>query len=201
MVYLIAQYWVINTPSGNDTLAEMAAVIQIDLKTRAQMITLLATGVYVANTIPAMVLGSLAGVWADRWPKTRLMVSSNALRGLLVIFLPICLLSGPKWMGISWGYWAVLGMTFLESILTQFFAPAEQACIPLLIPKKHLLAANSLYQATSMGATIIGFALGDPILRMLNKLGRDIGFSGGEFLLLPFCYGTVSYTHLRAHET
>jgi hypothetical protein len=42
-------------------------------------------------------------------------------------------------------------MTFLESILTQFFAPSEQAAIPVLVPNEHLLAANSLYQATSMG--------------------------------------------------
>ena len=60
-------------------------------------------------------------------------------------------------------------MTFLESVLTQFFAPAEQAAIPLLVPGEHLLAANSLYQATSMGATIVGFALGEPILRALNQ--------------------------------
>ena len=40
-------------------------------------------------------------------------------------------------------------MTFLESILTQFFAPSEQATIPVVVPGDHLLAANSLYQATS----------------------------------------------------
>ena len=62
MVYLIAQYWVSNTPSGNNTLNEVAAVMRMDLQTRAQMITLLATGVYVANTIPAMFLGTIAGV-------------------------------------------------------------------------------------------------------------------------------------------
>ncbi len=192
MVYLIAQYWVSNTPSGNNTLNEVAAVMRMDLQTRAQMITLLATGVYVANTIPAMFLGTIAGVWADRWPKRRVMVASNALRGILVIFTPICLLRGPDWAGVSWGYWALLGMTFLESVLTQFFAPAEQASIPLLVPNEHLLAANSLYQATSMGATIVGFALGDPILRLLKNFGQTLGFGGGEFLLLPFCYGIAA---------
>ncbi len=188
MVYLIAQYWVSGTPQSNDALAGVAAVIRMDLETRAQMITLLATGIYVANTIPAMVLGTLAGVWADRWPKRRVMVASNGLRALLLLFAPLCLLPGPYLMGLSWGYWALLLMTFLESILTQFFAPAEQATIPLLVPKKHLLAANSLYQATSMGATIVGFALGDPILRLLSRIFQNVGISGGEFLLLPLCY-------------
>ena len=144
MVYLIAQYWVTSTPQDNGALAEIASAIRMDFETRAQRITLLATGVYVANTIPAMVLGSVAGVWVDRWPKRRVMVASNGLRALLVVFTPFFLLPGPHWLGLSWGYWALLVMTFLESVLTQFFAPAEQAAIPLLVPKEHLLAANSL---------------------------------------------------------
>lgn len=192
MVYLIAQYWVTSTPQENGALAEIASAIRMDFETRAQRITLLATGVYVANTIPAMVLGSVAGVWVDRWPKRRVMVASNGLRALLVLFTPLFLLPGPHWLGLSWGYWALLVMTFLESVLTQFFAPAEQAAIPLLVPKGHLLAANSLYQATSMGATIVGFALGDPILRGLNNLFQLVGLRGGEFLLLPFCYGMAA---------
>ncbi len=192
MVYLIAQYWVTSAPQSNQTLTEMAAVIRMDLATRAQMITLLATGVYVANTIPAMVLGTVAGVWADRWPKRRVMVASNGLRALLVLFTPLCVLPGPTLMGLPWGYWAILSMTFFESVLTQFFAPAEQAAIPLLVPQKQLLAANSLYQATSMGATIVGFALGDPILRILNHTFLALGIKGGEFLLLPCCYGIAA---------
>lgn len=202
MVYLIAQYWVTSTPQENGALAEIASAIRMDFETRAQRITLLATGVYVANTIPAMVLGSVAGVWVDRWPKRRVMVASNGLRALLVLFTPLFLLPGPHWLGLSWGYWALLVMTFLESVLTQFFAPAEQAAIPLLVPKEHLLAANSLYQATSMGATIVGFALGDPILRGLNSLFQLVGLHGGEFLLLPFCYGMAALclSTIRLHE-
>ena len=202
MVYLIAQYWVTSTPQDNGALAEIASAIRMDFETRAQRITLLATGVYVANTIPAMVLGSVAGVWVDRWPKRRVMVASNGLRALLVVFTPFFLLPGPHWLGLSWGYWALLVMTFLESVLTQFFAPAEQAAIPLLVPKEHLLAANSLYQATSMGATIVGFALGDPILRGLDSLFQSVGLKGGEFLLLPFCYGmaAISLSTIRMRE-
>ncbi len=202
MVYLIAQYWVISAPQDNFALTEIAAAIQIDLKTQAQMITLLATGIYVANTIPAMLLGTLAGVWADRWPKRRVMVASNALRALLVLLTPLCLFPGPNFMGLSWGYWALLLMTLLESVLTQFFAPAEQAAIPLLVPKDHLLAANSLYQATSMGATIVGFALGDPILRLLKQTFLQVGITGGEFFLLPFCYGmaAISIGMIRLKE-
>jgi MFS family permease len=203
MVFLIAQTWVRGTPEANPALAEAASAIRLDLpETRAQMITLLATGIYVANTIPAMVLGTVAGVWADRWPKRTVMVASNALRAGLVMLAPFCLVEGPEWLGLSWGYWGLVLMTFLESVLTQFFAPAEQAAIPQLVPGDQLLAANSLYQATSMAATIVGFALGDPILRLLHLALQRIGIDGGEFLLLPFCYGmaAVAISRIRWQE-
>jgi MFS family permease len=142
MVFLIAQTWVKGTPEANPALAEAASAIRLDLpETRAQMITLLATGIYVANTVPAMLLGTVAGVWADRWPKRAVMVASNGLRAGLVLLAPLCLLPGPTWLGLSWGYWGLVAMTFLESVLTQFFAPAEQAAIPRLVPADRLLAA------------------------------------------------------------
>jgi MFS family permease len=203
MVFLIAQYWVTATPPAGGALAEAAGAFRLSIDSRAQLITLLATGVYVANTIPAMVLGLLAGVWADRWPKREVMVASNAIRAGLALLTPLCLLDGPHWLGLSWGYWALLVITFLESVLTQFFAPAEQAAIPMLVPGQQLLAANSLYQATSMGATIVGFALGDPILRLLKYALAGLGISNGEFALLPLCYGLAALciAWIRLEET
>lgn len=192
MVFLIAQYWVTDTPQSSGALAEAATVLRMDLETRAQMITLLATGIYVANTIPAVVFGSVAGVWADRWPKRNVMVASNGLRAGLTLLVPLCLIDGPHWLGLSWGYWGLVVITFLESVLTQFFAPAEQAAIPLLVPQPQLLAANSIYQASSMGATIVGFALGEPLLRLLRNLLAQVGLHNGEFLLLPLFYGAAA---------
>ncbi len=192
MVYLIAQYWVTNSTESNEAIAEAAAVIKMNFETRAQKITLLATGIYIANVIPAIFIGTFAGIVADRLPKRLVMTASNAFRSFLLLLTPLCLLNGPKFIGLDWGYWALVIMTLLESVLTQFFAPAEQAAIPLLVPRKYLLSANSLYQATSMGATIIGFALGEPILQLLRNLFLSAGINGGEFLLLPFCYAVAA---------
>lgn len=202
MVFLIARYWVSESGQASEALAEAAAAIRMSVDSRAQVITLLATGIYVANTIPAMLLGTVAGVWADRWPKRNVMVASNGLRALLLLLAPLSLLPGPTWLGLGWGYWLLVLMTLLESVLTQFFAPAEQAAIPLLVPPHQLLAANSLYQATSMAATIVGFALGEPILRLLHGGLAALGVSGGEFLLLPLCYSgaAVAIAAIRLEE-
>ena len=43
-----------------------------------------------------------------------------------------------------------------------------------------------------MGATIVGFALGDPVLRLLQSGLARLGFPGGEFVLLPVCYGMAA---------
>ncbi len=193
MVFLITHYLVISPLPGDGALAEAAASINMPVENKKDLILLLYTGILLANTAPAMVLGTVAGVWADRWPKRQVMVFSNGLRALLALLIPLCLLEGPTWLGLSWGYWGLLVITFLESCLTQFFAPAEQAAIPLLVPGEQLLAANSIYQATSMGATIVGFAIGEPILSLLHHLLlARFGNPGGEFLLLPFCYGMAA---------
>ena len=55
---------------------------------------------------------------------------------------------------------------FSESVLTQFFAPAEQAAIPLLVPRQGLMSANALFTTTLMGSLIIGFAIGEPLLTL-----------------------------------
>ncbi len=192
MVYLISQFWV-NTNSENAIIFEnLASSIRLNISSDAQKITLLATGIYIANTIPAILLGAIAGIGSDIWPKKEVMVISNAIKALLSLLIPFFILPGPYFLGLSWGYWGIIHLTFFISTLTQFFLPAEQAAIPLIIPKKNLIAANSIYQATSMGATIIGFALGDPLLRIFRNIFLLLNINGGEFLLLPLFFGSAA---------
>jgi predicted MFS family arabinose efflux permease len=63
------------------------------------------------------------------------------------------------------------------STLTQFFAPAEQTAIPLLVQRKNLLPANSLYTTTMMASVIIGFAVGEPLLGLTEKFAQWIGLT------------------------
>jgi len=60
------------------------------------------------------------------------------------------------------------------STVTQFFAPAEQALIPLLVRRENLMAANALFTTTMMGALIVGFAIGEP-LSLAKTWGSDYG--------------------------
>lgn len=158
-------------------LVLMIALIDNRFQQGNQSISGWVSAIMVAFTIPAVLFGSLAGVFVDRWPKKAVLVTTNLLRGIFVLGLPLML-----WLTQSWkplynlpiGFYTLLGITFLVSTLTQFFAPAEQAVIPLIVQRRNLLSANSLYTTTMMASLIIGFAVGEPLLALADMLVRQI---------------------------
>ena len=138
--------------------------------------------IMIAFTIPAVLFGSLAGVYVDRWSKKSILVISNILRGVLVLTLPLLLVFAQEdtlWQKIPLGFALMLGVTFAVSTFTQFFAPAEQAVIPLIVEDDNLLAANSLYTTTMMALLIVGFAIGEPLLNLADNWGVQGGIPDG----------------------
>ncbi|MGQ9837068.1 MAG: MFS transporter [Cyanobacteriota bacterium] len=133
------------------------------------------SAIMLAFTLPAILFGSIAGVFVDRWLKKGVLVASNWMRGGLVLLLPPLLwftANYELWPGIPLGFVGLLLVSFAVSTLTQFFAPAEQATLPLILPKRDLLAANSLYTTTMMASVIIGFAIGEPLLTLADHWVR-----------------------------
>jgi MFS family permease len=126
--------------------------------------------VMIANTLPAVFFGTAAGIFVDRWSKRQIMTFSNLGRGLMVLLIPVL----PKLLVF------LLVIAFLESILTQFFAPAEQAAIPALVERHNLMPANALFTSTMLGSLVIGFAVGEPLLTWAKTWG---GSYGGEILV------------------
>ncbi|NET55656.1 MAG: MFS transporter [Symploca sp. SIO2E6] len=174
-------------------LVLMIALIANRFQAANQTISGWVSAIMIAFTIPAVLFGSVAGVFVDRWSKKRVLVATNLLRGVLVLAIPTLLWFTRDWMPIynlPVGFYVLLGITFLVSTLTQFFAPAEQATIPLIVKNHHLLAANSLYTTTMMASLIIGFAVGEPLLgltdALLSKLGP--GWDFGKELLVGSSY-------------
>lgn len=131
-------------------------------------------------TIPAVVFGSIAGVFVDRWNKKWLMIISNVLRGACVMALPMAL-----WFKEPSSVW-IYGLTFGISTVTQFFAPAEIAMIPTIVEKRNLLAANSLFTTTMLGSVVIGFGLGEAILSRVGDKNGHWAIGGMYFLSALF---------------
>ena len=92
-------------------------------------------GVFIASLAPSVVLGPVAGMFADRWDPRRTMITSDVARGALVLLLT-CAVTVPQICAIS----------FAVSCFSSFFAPARAITLPLLVPPDLLLAANARMQ-------------------------------------------------------
>lgn len=176
-------------------LVLMIALISNRFQSEDQTISGWVSSIMIAFTIPAVLFGSIAGVYVDRWPKKAILVTTNLLRGGLVLSLPFLFWLTKGWApvaGLPIGFSILLGITFLVSTLTQFFAPAEQSAIPLIVERRHLLSANSLYTTTMMASVIIGFAVGEPLLALADTLAANLGWTAvglGKELVVGGGYG------------
>ena len=128
------------------------------------------SAVMIAYTLPAIVFGSAAGIVVDRFSKKQMLIACNVIRALLIVALPFL----PK------AFVVLLTMTFLVSTVTQFFAPAEAAAIPLAVGREGLMSANALFASSTMGGIIVGMTIGEPLFSWVK---HSFGAASQEFLL------------------
>ncbi|MBU0687687.1 MAG: MFS transporter [Candidatus Margulisbacteria bacterium] len=111
--------------------------------------------------IPSVLFGPGAGVLVDRFDRKILMVISALFRGLLILaIIPF----------VDQSIIFVFLISFVVFSFTQVFAPAETACIPGIVEKRDLIAANSLFMMTLMGASIIGIGLAAPLTTFFGNI-------------------------------
>ncbi len=137
----------------------------------------LTSWLYVAFTIPAVVLSPFAGVCVDRWSNRSVLVVSNLIRAFFVALVALTWVKQyPK---------VAFTLAFLISIGAQFFGPAETASIPRLVKKEDLYCANALFFTTMMIALGFGFAIGEPIIAHTGIGGAPYAVAG-LFLIAAF---------------
>ena len=135
----------------------------------------LATGLmFMARTLPGVLLGSLAGVFVDRWNRKWTMVVVNLLATLLVLLL--LTVKSTAWL------WVVYLVALVESAFMQFFTPAEKALLPRLVAEKHLVTANSLSALNASLGMFIGPAIGGALMG-LTGLTSVVIFDSVSYLV------------------
>ncbi|HEU4571782.1 MAG TPA: MFS transporter [Candidatus Limnocylindrales bacterium] len=129
--------------------------------------------------LPAVLFSALAGVFVDRMDRRLVLILTNILRGLafVAIFL----------VGDHLGLIYLLNITV--STITVFFAPAEAAMIPILVPKKQLLSANGIFTLTLNAAFALGFTLVGPlIVKIAGAPALIIVVAALYFVAAAFCW-------------
>ncbi|SCE92843.1 MFS transporter [Micromonospora chaiyaphumensis] len=117
--------------------------------------TLASAGSVLASLLPQIALGSVAGVYADRWDRRRTMVVTNLL--MVVALLPLLAV---QHAGQVWLVYLVIAV---HSCLAPFFTSAEAALVPSLVSDDHLVTVNSLNGQARDVARLVGAALGGVI--------------------------------------
>lgn len=105
-------------------------------------------GVFIARLLPAVFLGPIAGVIADRFDRRKLMVVCDVLRAGFYISIPI-----------AHNYFWLYTATILVECITLFWSPAKEASIPNLVPREKLESANQVSLLAAYGTAPIAAAL------------------------------------------
>lgn len=105
----------------------------------------------VSFTLPAVPFSLLAGVYVDYLDKRLVLWVSNILRAIAMGLMVFVLLVNPH--TVVWLYF----LAFVISLISQFFTPAEASAIPLLVERKDLVSALSLFNITLTIAQALGF--------------------------------------------
>lgn len=105
-----------------------------------------------ARLVPAVLIGPVAGVLADRWDRRRLMIGADIARAILA--LGFLLIHSPA------QFWLLYILSAGLALGGAVFQPAYQALLPQLVPRSNLARANALLSSSSAVMTILGAALG-----------------------------------------
>ncbi|MCY0897882.1 MAG: MFS transporter [Firmicutes bacterium] len=106
-----------------------------------------------AMTLPSF-LGVVGGTLVDRYDPRKIMLMTDAMRGLAVL-LGLIALVNPHWL-----LWVMILLIALNALGGAVFMPAELVLLPHLVDSEDLVGANGLYSVTSQMASALGSAMG-----------------------------------------
>jgi MFS family permease len=106
--------------------------------------------VFLAATLPNLLLGPVAGTFVDRWSRRDVMVVSDLLRAAVVLLIPVA---------AEVNLVLVYPLVFLVTTISIFFRPARTAIVPQIVARDELLTANSATWLSDTFADIAGYPL------------------------------------------
>jgi dTMP kinase len=130
-------------------------------------------GVLVVKLLPAILLGPLAGVFADRFDRRMTMVISDFVRFGLFLTIPLAHLFVDNRQTLAW----LLIASFLIECVSLFWMPAKDASVPNLVRRDQIEPANQLSLITTYGLTpVLGAGLFSVLSLITNVLARHLDF-------------------------
>ncbi len=143
-----------------------------------------------AAGIPPVLLGAIAGAYADRHSRKAIIVWSDLLNGITIIILSVIFFILPQDSPII--ITALIVVSLISASITSFFGPAIGAALPDIVPKDRIQAANSLGQFSRQISRLIGQGLGANLLQIFGAPLLTL-FNGLTFIFSAF---SESFMHI-----
>jgi MFS family permease len=149
----------------------------------------LALGVITALQFgPMLVLPLFAGSLADRWPKRRILMATQAGMGLCGLVLGLLVVTGVIQL------WMVFALALLLGVTAAFDGPARQSFVSEMVPGPDLTSAVSLNASSFNSGRLLGPALAGLLISWIGV--------GPVFLLnaVSFAGVLVSLARMRVAD-
>lgn len=155
--------WSGNTISGiGDTFFSIAVMWAIYSTSHSMLQT---SFIQVVGQLDRILFGTIAGIFADRWDRKKIMISVNILSALILGALA-------AWMGMS-GHLstaAIYAAIFLLNVLSTFFQPASAAMMPEVVGRDLLASAQGLFSAAGNTVSLISNSLAGFVVAAVGAL-------------------------------
>ena len=165
---------------GGDWLYNVSYLVFIYQQTHAPGWLALASGL---RLIPYVAFGSIAGTFADRFDKKRVMIAADAFRFCCMLGLAAdaAFLGSPL---------VAILLAFSNNVASSVFGPAAAALTPRLVGEEDLAAANAVNSTIEASALVVGPAVGS-VLLFLGSAAAGFALNAGTFAFSAFVLLTI----------
>lgn len=115
-----------------------------------------------ADFLPFLLIGLIAGVLVDRFPRRAILIGGDLGRALLIATIPLAYIAGFLTLA------QLMLVGFAIGVLTVFFDVAYQAYLPSLIRREDLVEGNSKLELSRSGAGLLGPGLAGLLIDLLR---------------------------------
>ena len=137
-----------------------------------------------ADIIPGVVLGLVAGVWVDRVRRRPLMIWADIGRAVLLAWIPLAAIFGLL------GIWQLFAVVMAAGTLTALFEVANRSYLPTLIRREQLVEGNSKLSASGSVVEVAAFGFAGLLVQLLTA-PFAILLDALSFVLSAVCLGSI----------
>ena len=155
--------------AGLFALQALVASLSAD-QTRVQLFSLGA--IMMARTLPSLLFGPVAGVFADRYDRKRLMIGTDLVRATLFVII-----------AFTGDLVALFALTFIVESMSLLFASAKDATLGQIVDRDDLTEANQLNLIVTYGTLPLGGLMG-ALLAVLSSALSETALEATSLVLL-----------------